>query len=70
MSEESTEISLRELWEELKVTVDSIELDILKQANGNASAGVRARRGLRSLKSDVTTLIRSSIQFEKDKKSK
>ena len=38
---------LLEKWSELKVLVESLELDMHKHANGNASAGVRARRGLR-----------------------
>ena len=37
-------------WTELKVLVESIEKDVVKNANGNKSAGVRARKGLRTLK--------------------
>ena len=29
-------------WKELKLIVDSIDLDVHKNAGGNASAGVRA----------------------------
>ena len=56
-------------WNELKTLVESLELDVLKQANGNASAGVRARRGLRVLKNDVADLVRMSLDTEKSRKS-
>jgi hypothetical protein len=51
-----------EQWEELKTTVLAIELDVLKNINGNVSAGVRARKGLRMLQKKVTQLLRS-IRF-------
>tara|TARA_B100000131_G_C17624748_1_gene413384 strand:- start:8 stop:202 length:195 start_codon:yes stop_codon:yes gene_type:complete len=56
-------------WSELKTLVESLELDVLKQANGNASAGVRARRGLRLLKNEVADLVRMSLETEKNRKS-
>ena len=56
-------------WAELKTLVESLELDVLKQANGNASAGVRARRGLRLLKNEVADLVRVSLSTEKSRKS-
>jgi hypothetical protein len=55
-------------WNELKTLVESLELDVLKQANGNASAGVRARRGLRLLKNEVADLVRMSLDTEKNRK--
>ena len=55
-------------WTELKTLVESLELDVLKQANGNASAGVRARRGLRLLKNEVADLVRVSLSTEKSRK--
>ena len=55
-------------WSELKTLVESLELDVLKQANGNASAGVRARRGLRLLKNEVADLVRMSLDTEKNRK--
>ena len=64
MSEE-----LVQKWNELKVLVESLELDVLKQANGNASAGVRARRGLRELKNDVAALVKVSLNTEKTRKN-
>jgi hypothetical protein len=53
------------LWNELKVIFDSIENDIQKNAAGNASAGVRSRRGLRFLKKRLTNLIKETIEVEK-----
>jgi len=55
-------------WTELKTLVESLELDVLKQANGNASAGVRARRGLRLLKNEVADIVRVSLATEKSRK--
>ena len=56
-------------WQELKTLVESLELDIHKHANGNASAGVRARRGLRLLKNESAALVKASLELEKNKKS-
>ena len=36
-------MSILDKWNELKILVESIELDVHKNADGNASAGVRAR---------------------------
>tara|TARA_Y100000287_G_scaffold15327_1_gene10954 strand:+ start:12 stop:203 length:192 start_codon:yes stop_codon:yes gene_type:complete len=62
----STETELLQKWQEIKVLMESLEVDIAKNANGNASAGVRVRRGLRNLKSDASALVK--ISLEKDKK--
>ena len=40
--------------------VDDAALDVVKNANGNASAGVRARRGLRLLKSKSAELVKAT----------
>ena len=52
-------------WEEIKVLVESLELDVHKNARGNKSAGVRARRGLRDLKTRAANLVRTTISSEK-----
>jgi hypothetical protein len=52
-------------WTELKVLVESLELDVLKNANGNKSAGVRARKGLRLLKQRSGDLVKSSLLEDK-----
>ena len=57
-----------EQWNEIKTLVESLELDVTKNAAGNASAGVRARRGLRLLKSKSADLVKTTISEEKDRK--
>ena len=57
-----------EKWQELKVLIESIDLDVHKNANGNASAGVRARKGLRVLKNAASELVKTTISAEKDRK--
>lgn len=55
-------------WNKVKTLVESMEVDIQKNANGNASAGVRARRGLRLLKKEAAALIKSMVDVEKSRK--
>ena len=57
--------SILESWEGLKELVNSLELDVHKNANGNKSAGVRARRGLRKLKTDAGSLVKLTLAAEK-----
>lgn len=52
-------------WNELKTIVESVDLDVHKNASGNASAGVRARKGLRALKSAAAELVKLTISSEK-----
>ncbi len=52
-------------WNELKVIVESVDLDVHKNASGNASAGVRARKGLRALKTAAAELVKLTISSEK-----
>jgi len=52
-------------WEELRVLVESLNLDIVKNANGNRSAGVRARRGLRDVKKQAAALVKVSLESDK-----
>jgi len=58
------------LWEELKTLMSTVELDVVKNSRGVAAAGVRARRGLRAVKSKVGELIKLTITNDKDKKDK
>ena len=58
-----------EQWNEIKVLVETLDLDVVKNANGNSSAGVRARRGLRLLKNKSADLVRVTIEEDKDRKS-
>lgn len=56
-------------WEDLKATILAVELDVLKNAEGNVSAGVRARRGLRMLRNKVTDMIKLLKQEDQAKKA-
>ena len=59
--------SILDQWNEIKVLVESLDLDVVKNANGNASAGVRARRGLRLLKTKSAELVKQTIAEEKER---
>ena len=54
-------------WQEIKTLIESIDLDVHKNAAGNVSAGVRARKGLRLLKKSKSDRILELIRrvFEK-----
>ncbi len=52
-------------YEELKVLVETLQTDVVKNAQGNKSAGVRARKGLRELKKAAADLVKSSLTFDK-----
>jgi hypothetical protein len=60
--------NILEQWKEIRVLIESLELDVHKNAGGNASAGVRARRGLRLLKSKSAELVKATIEADKAKK--
>ena len=60
--------SILDQWNEIKTLIETLDLDVVKNANGNASAGVRARRGLRLLKAKSADLVKSTIAEEKSRK--
>ena len=60
--------SIIDKWNEIKVLVESLELDVHKNAGGNSSAGVRARKGLRLLKKESADLVKLTIEKEKSTK--
>ena len=64
MSSANNEV-LEQKWEELKVLVESIEADIIKNVKGNKSAGVRARKGLRLLKTNASEIVKVSLATDK-----
>jgi transcription initiation factor TFIID subunit TAF12 len=67
MSTEGFQASeLFQKWEELKVLIESLENDILKNVKGNKSAGVRARKGLRLLKSNASEIVKVSLSNDKE----
>tara|TARA_A100001011_G_C14109497_1_gene756344 strand:+ start:54 stop:236 length:183 start_codon:yes stop_codon:yes gene_type:complete len=53
-------------WEEIKETVSALETDVMKNASGNAAAGTRARKVLRSLKQDIGDLVKLTLGKEID----
>lgn len=57
---------LVEQYEELKLLVESIQVDLVKNASGNKSAGVRTRKALRSLKKIASEIVKSSLSSDKD----
>ena len=50
----------------MKTLVDSVEVDVLKNNTGNKAAGVRARKGLRQIKSKAGELVKISLTSDKD----
>jgi hypothetical protein len=58
-----------EKWQEIKTLLESIDLDVHKNASGNSSAGVRARKGLRLLKTQAADLVRLTVDLDKSKKN-
>ena len=52
-------------YEEIKVMVESLQTDLVKNSQGNKSAGVRARKGLRELKKMVSDLVKVSLSSDK-----
>ena len=53
-------------YQELKTMVESLQTDVIKNSQGNKSAGVRARRGLRELKKMASDLVKLSLTSDKD----
>ncbi len=60
--------TILEAWAEVKALVDAAETDVVKNAKGNAAAGVRARRALRILKGKSADLVKLTIAEEKSRK--
>jgi len=56
------------LWAALKDVVDQIDVDVRKNSNGNASAGVRARKGLRTIRAKAAEITKLTIDLEKVRK--
>lgn len=56
-------------WNELKALVETVEVDVTKNAKGVAAAGVRARKGLRALQAEAKALVKLTIETEKANKT-
>lgn len=52
-------------WNEMKLLVESLELDVAKNARGTAAAGVRLRKGLRQLKTKCAELVKLTVVRDK-----
>lgn len=59
---------VQDAWQEMKVLMESIDLDVHKNAAGNASAGIRARKGLRLLKQKTAELVKLTVEVDKQRK--
>ncbi len=56
-------------WSALKSLVETLELDVVKNAKGVAAAGVRARKGLRDLKTKAAELVKTTVDLDKAKRA-
>tara|TARA_R110002126_G_scaffold191065_1_gene339196 strand:- start:59 stop:247 length:189 start_codon:yes stop_codon:yes gene_type:complete len=54
-----------EQFEEIKVMIEGLQTDVLKNSQGNKSAGVRTRKGLREVKKLVSELVKASLSTDK-----
>lgn len=54
------------MWQQFKVNVEGVELDMLKLCKGTAAAGVRVRKALREQRAVMSKMVALSIKFEKD----
>jgi hypothetical protein len=53
-------------FEELKLLVETLQTDIVKNAGGNKSAGVRVRKGLREAKKLASLIVKTSLEYSKE----
>ena len=60
--------NIAENWQRIKTIIDSMEIDMQKSNNGNASAGVRVRRGLRLMKKEASALVKTMVEQVKQNK--
>ena len=56
---------LLDQYETLRTLVESLQRDIVKHSQGNKSAGLRVRKGLRETKKVASELVRSSLEASK-----
>jgi hypothetical protein len=57
--------NLLEQYEQLKVLIESLQNDVVKNSQGNKSAGVRARKGLRTVKKIASDIVKTSLETDK-----
>lgn len=56
---------LLDQYETLRTLVESLQRDIVKHSQGNKSAGLRVRKGLRETKKAAAVLVRTSLEVSK-----
>ncbi len=54
-------------WNEIKLAVENLEVDVVKSARGVSAAGVRARKGLRLLKAKAQELVKLTFEAKPKK---
>ena len=52
-------------FEEFKLLVETLQTDVVKNAQGNKSAGIRARQGLREAKKLASVIVKTSLESDK-----
>lgn len=61
--------TIADTWKRIKTIIDSMDVDMQKSQNGNASAGVRVRRGLRLMKKEASILVKTMVEEVKQNKA-
>ena len=57
--------NLIESFEEFMTLIESLRSDVVKHSQGNKSAGLRVRRGLRDAKKLASELVKESLELSK-----
>ena len=57
--------NLIDQYTELKVLIETLEKDVVKNSQGNKSAGVRARKALRQVKKMASDIVKTSLETDK-----
>lgn len=65
MSTQELNENLLGQFEEFKLLVETLQTDVVKNAGGNKSAGVRLRKGLREAKKLASTIVKTSLEHSK-----
>ena len=56
---------LLDQYETLRTLIESLHRDVVKHSQGNKSAGLRVRKGLRETKKIASDLVRTSLESAK-----
>ena len=66
MSEDNVVLSK---WAEIKQLCEVVEMDVAKNARGVVAAGVRLRKGLRTIQKLSREFVKLTVERDKDTKS-